>query len=218
MELTLNDIFSMLKKRIALILTVVLLFVSFSFIYTQFFLDNQYSSSVKAYITPAGNTSSSVTYVRDIVGTYIEILRSHEFYDRVSTSLNEEYTSAQLKSITSFSQKEGSEIFTISVTASSPDEAKRIADALSDHAPYHITNITGNENLIIAERALNGTPIGPSLATNVFIGAVLGFIISVAYIFLHELLKKNIDCIDDITNIYNIPIFGIVPPLHNKKK
>jgi capsular polysaccharide biosynthesis protein len=77
MEISFKDISRIIKKNIALVLVIAMLFAVCSFFITKFFIQKTYTSSVKLYVSvnyegSSGNDDLSIyNYTSKLVATYI---------------------------------------------------------------------------------------------------------------------------------------------------
>ena len=93
MEISFKDISRIIKKNIALVLVIAMLFGICSFFVTKFFIKKTYTSSVKLYVSvnyegSSGSDDLSIySYTSKLVATYIEMLDTNKFYSAVSEKL-----------------------------------------------------------------------------------------------------------------------------------
>jgi capsular polysaccharide biosynthesis protein len=228
MELTLEQVISILLKNIIFIIISSIIFLAGAYVISNYFIDPTYISSVKMYVVPGDSGDSHVrpnindlTYAQKVVNTYIEILKTNSFLNKIAVETKLGYTAEDLKNMVSFKVLNNTEIFQIDVTSESPTYAKFIADSISLNAPLQITGIKEDDSVKLVQPAeLPTVPASPNIILNTVIGCMLGLSISVLISILKEILDVRVKGNDDLNNKYDIPILGSVPSfsLENNKK
>lgn len=228
MELTLEQVISILLKNIIFIIISSIIFLAGAFVISNYFIDPTYVSSVKMYVVPGDADDSLVrpnindlTYAQKVVNTYIEILKTNSFLSKIAVETKLGYTVEDLNKMVSFKVLNNTEIFQIDVTSESPTYAKFIADSISLNAPLQITGIKEDDSVKLVQPAeLPTVPASPNIILNTVIGCMLGLSISVLISILKEILDVRVKGNDDLNNKYDIPILGSVPSfsLENNKK
>ena len=150
-ELTLNDIFSCFKRNWWKILIFALLAAILMGVFTHFFIDKKYSSSVKFYII---NTNENADYAQTallsantyLANDYIDIINGDEIMTAACSKLEEKgyfgFTPSILRKRLSSSTTEESSMFKITVTDTDPKRAYAIASVLTEIVPDMLTEIT----------------------------------------------------------------------------
>ena len=219
MEISFKDISRIIKKNIALVLVIAMLFAVCSFFITKFFIQKTYTSSVKLYVSvnyegSSGNDDLSIyTYTSKLVATYIEMLDTNKFYSAVSEELDKKYTPSQLKSMITFRSVDTTEIFKASVTSNSPTEAKEIADAVVATAPATISEILKNNSQleIVDDPTVPTHPTSPNLMSNVLFAFFAGFAISLAIAFIRDYFYVKIKYDEEMMTLCDVAILGAIP-------
>lgn len=228
MELSLEQVISILFKNIIFIIICSIIFLAGAFIISEYFIKPTYVSSVKMYVVP-GDASDMVVkqnindlnYAQKVVNTYIEILKTNSFFDKIAESTGLGFSTEDLKNMVSFKVLNNTEIFQVDVTTQSPTYSKFIADSIALNAPLQITGIKENDSVKLVQPAeLPGGPSSPNVLLNTIIGFILGFTISVLISILKEILDVRVKGVEDLNSKYNIPILGSVPAftLESNKK
>lgn len=220
MEISFKDILRIIKKNLIFIIIASLLFSVCSFFVTKFFIKKSYTATVKLYVSTDYKNSdsgyddlSAYNYSSKLVATYIELLDTNKFYEAVSKTLNNKYTSTQLKSKVKFTGVENTEVFKAEVVSDSPAEAKNIADAVAKTAPGTISELLSNNAKlkIFDEATTPQNPTSPNVTRNVFIALLIGLVISLVIAFVRDYFDVKIKYDDDMTTINNIPVLAAIP-------
>lgn len=218
MEISLKDIFNIIKKNLVFIIITALLFSACSFFVTKFCVQKTYTATVKLYVqsmtdnTNSYNDLNSVNYAKALVATYIQMLDTNTFYSQVSKHLNEKYTPSELKNMVKFTSIEDTEVFEADVSTTSPAEAKSVADAIASVAPQTISKLNNNANLkIVDDATLPKEPTSPSVSKNVLIAFLAGLFISLIIAFVRDYFDVKVKYSDDMTTLAGMPILAAIP-------
>lgn len=218
MDLTLDKLLTLFWKNILLIVICVIVFASAAFFYTEYVIPPQYSASVKLFIdsSSSGNTPdlNSITYAQKVIYTYVEILKTNEFVEKIGHEVN--YIPCRFAFSTASNDVE---IIKATVYAASKKDADTVINAVREIAPQHIHDIVGNRNNVITPfdpTYSSKTPVSPNKKVNVLIGVFGGLFVSCAYLILKELFDTKIKSNEDLTAIFNIPVLGTVPDFSAK--
>ena len=213
-EITLKNLWDWIVKGIAFILVVAILFGTGAFFYSKYFVDPRYSTSVKFY---ASGIESAPTLGQSVAPQYVEFLNVHEFYEMVSkdllTNMDVEISPKEIASLLSFSAVvEETSSFFVTVTATDPDKAYQVALSIAKMGPERVSGFSDVGALEVIENpTLPTSPIGAGAMKNAVLGAVVGFVLAAAIVVLKEIFDNRIKGPDEITELFKIPVFGIVP-------
>lgn len=220
-EISIKDIFRIFKRGLWIIVTTAVVFGIIAFGYSKFFIQKTYTSQVKLYVetTKSGESSyndlSSYNYATSLVNTYIEMLQTNNFYDKVANNLDNKYTAAQIGSMISFNNESETEVFTASVKAKTPTEAKIIADSVASVAPGVISTLEDNAKLKIVDNAtIPIAPTSPNVSKNTLLAFGIGLVLAIVYVFVKEALDTKIKYDEDMLEIYDIPVLSAIPDFH----
>ena len=225
-EISLKDLFEIFKQGLWIMIVAAVLFGVIAFGYSKLFIPKTYTASVKLYVETSvkGDNSysdlSAHNLATSLVGTYIAMLETNNFNEKLSENLDERYTASQLNSMVQFSSDndEEIEVFSAVVSAKSPTEAKLVADSVADVAPGIISNLKDNTELRIVDNAIIPTkPSSPNVTRNTIIAAAIGFFLALVYVFAREALDNKIKYNPDITEINDIPILSAIPDFAGQK-
>lgn len=217
-EFSIKDIFKTFTHGLWIMLTVAVVFAIVTFGYSKFFIPKTYTSHVKLYVETSKkgessyNDLSSYNLATNLVNTYIEMLQTNNFYEKVASNLDNKYTPSQIGSMVKFSNESETEVFTASIAAKSPTEAKIIADSVANVAPSVISALEDSATLKIVDNAtIPAYPTSPNVTKNTLLAFALGFILALIYVFVKEALDIKIKYNQDMLEIENIPILAAVP-------
>lgn len=222
-EIDLRKVFSMLKKRIIYIILGTLITAVLAGCITEFFITPTYTASCTLYVysnTDRVSTDSSIgqgelTASQQLVNTYIVVLESDFVLDEVAQNLELNMSASQLRSMVSCAQINETEIFSVTVTSTSPALAADIANAIADVAPDAIVETIKAGGVSVIDYAkVPSAPSSPNFRTNIVIGALVGFVVTFLVFFIRELFDTTVTEEADLKREFeDIPVIGTIPRL-----
>lgn len=186
---------------------------------SQFAIKKTYVSTVKLYVfTPASSANNGnenineLNYAQKVVNTYIEMLETNSFFENVKKKAGVDMPLEQFKKTVVFSTLNDTEVFEANASANSPEEAKKIADAVSSLAPSAIAKFKEGASLKIVDPATYpDKPSSPHVLLNTIIGLLVGLTLSVCWFLLRDSLDLRIKGEEDVTEDYNLPVLASIP-------
>lgn len=220
MELDLRQLLLLLSRKIWLILLVTCIALIAAFSISKFLITPLYSTSTTMYVnTYAKEQDISSTDMNDInvakslSETYMVLVESDAVLDKVSLKLGDGYTSKILKDKVTCSSVNNTEIFSIEVTDPDPQEAALIANTIADTTKNEIIRVFETGSVKVVDPAkVPQFPSSPHIILNTMVGAILGFIISILCVVIHNSFDRSVKGEEDLKSHYNVPILGIIPP------
>jgi len=222
-EIDLQRIFGAVWRKSWLVVLIAVLFAGIAFAITYFLITPMYQASAMFYVNnnsvSVGDTSLSIssgdlTTSRNLVESYIVILNTRESLNDVIdyAGVNKNYT--QLKEMITASAVNETEIFQVTVTGPSPQEAEKIANAIAYILPKRITSIIEGTSAKVVEAAVvPARPSSPSYTQNTMIGLLLGFLLMAGIIALREMFDVSIRTEEDILQSSKHPVLAAVPDM-----
>lgn len=216
MEMTLEDIFLMLKKRWLLIMSLVVIFAGVAGWYTSYTYFPMYTTTTTVLVNrqdiTLGLSSSSDFYIReDLLSTFQGIINSVKLRNEVAHRLETE----NLGGISVSS--DDSSIIRIKVTHADPELGAEVANMTAIVFQEMIKEMMYDMDSSILDEAMPSyVPQSMNLSTKVMIGAILGGMVGVGICFLREYLDKTVKSPKEVELILEIPIMGVIPDLNVK--
>jgi capsular polysaccharide biosynthesis protein len=220
MEISLKDLFVLLKKNLVFLLCCSLAGCTLAFLFFRFMVKPTYISNVELYVytkessMPAENYNSlnDLNYAQKIVNTYIEMLRTNSFMKEVKENTDLNYSIDDLKKMIKFTVLNDTEVFQVSVSSHKPEDAKQIADTITGLAPQTISSIKESALLKVVDSAtFPASPSSPDIPVCSVFGFLCGAAVSIVYLLLKEMLDVRIKQEEDLAAKYNIPFLGSIP-------
>lgn len=221
MELDLQEIFLILKRRILAIAAITVVCGLAAWLFTSYMITPQYSAKVSMYVSSEGSredastvTSAQLTASARLVDTYIVVLESNSVMQEVVDLLDLPYDVETLRSKMSAKSINDTEAFAITITDPDPEMAQMIANTIAQVAPAEIIRVVKVGSVEVIDWAqVPQAPSSPNISRNALLGVVAGLLLSCFCFILFELLDTTIHKEEDITKGLGVPLLGIVPRL-----
>ena len=221
------DVFQLLKilwKRKVLIALVAIVTGVVAFAYSSFIVKPEYTSTTRIYVVnrnqgdKPGLTNQDLQAGSYLVKDYREIILSQDVLEKVATDLKLDLPSKGLASKIKVTVPADTRIVSISVTDRAPEEASRIANSLREVAAQKIISVTRVSDVTTLEEARPATsPSSPNIRRNTMIGFLAGAVVMIVTVLLIELLDTRIKRPEDVEDVMQIALLGVVPNLDKLK-
>jgi len=196
-EISLVELFQMLKKHIGLIIGTTLAGFAILAIYTLFIATPTYESSSQLLVSrpTEENTiqQSQINANIQLINTYEDIITNPVILDPVIEELGLDTTVDQLREQISVSTAEESQVFSVDVTGEDPYLASEIANTTAGVFQNNLDSIMNVDNVSIISQAVpEMDPVSPNTVLNLVIGILLGGMIGIGAAFLIEFLDTTV--------------------------
>src|SRR5699024_1044245 len=212
----LQQIFTILKKRMKLIIGTAVAVLAIAAFISFVILTPIYESSTQLLVKKEieeetqFNTQDIQTNVQ-LIETYSLIIKSPAILDIVAERLNDQYTVSQLNGKISVNSVEQSQVIDIKVQDKSPNVAATIANETAKVFQEEIVELMSVDNVKIlspAELSEKPTPVKPNPKLNMAIGLVLGAMLGIGIAFLLEYLDTTVKNEKDVEDLLGLPVLG----------
>ena len=198
-----------------LILLCTLLAAGVTFLWTKCFVTPMYRASVTLYVnnTPSGErvgsiSSSSLSASKQLVNTYISIIKSNTVLERVAEQAGLAWEPATLRETLSAEQVGDTELFMVHILHEEPETAARIANAVAEVAPGEIGNIVEGSSATVPD-----SHDTPNYRERTVMGGAIGCVLAVVIAVLLFLLDGRIKSKGDLAQLCCCPVLGQIPRL-----
>ena len=214
---------SLWKKKIAIIRTAIVAAV-LAFGVSSFVLTPEYSSTTRIYVVNRNQSENAGLTNQDLqAGTYLvkdykEIILSQDVLEKVISNLKLEQSGKGLSKKIQVTVPVDTRIVSIVVKDDQPEEASRIANALREVAAEKIIKVTRVSDVTTLEEARPAlTPSSPNIRRNTLLAFLAGGAVMVILILLLELLDDRVKRPEDVEEVMQVALLGIVPDLNKLK-
>ena len=224
MEIDVFQLLNTLWKRKLIIALVAIVTGTVAFTYSKFIIKPEYTSTTRIYVVnrnqgdKPGLTNQDLQAGSYLVKDYREIILSQDVLEKVVTDLKLNMSTKGLASKVQVTVPVDTRIVSISVKDKQPEEASRIANSLREVAAQKIINVTRVSDVTTLEEARPATsPSSPNIRRNTLVGFLGGLGVVVVVVLLIELLDVRVKRPEDIEDVMQIPLLGVIPNLDKLK-
>ena len=223
-EINVIQLLKALWAKKLLILLVAIVAGAVSFAYSSFVVKPEYRSTTRIYVVNRNQSDKPGLTNQDLqAGTYLvkdyrEIILSQDVLEKVVSDLGLTINAKTLAKKVQVTVPADTRIVSISVSDHKPDEASRIANALREVAAQKIIAVTRVSDVTTLEEARPATgPSSPNIRRNTMMGVGAGAGLVIVVILLVELLDDRVKRPEDVEDVMNISLLGVVPNLDKLK-
>lgn len=218
-EITLQELFFILRKRLGLIVLISLITISSVAGVTFFLIEPEYESTTtlllgkpQEYQTgPQGIEYSDIQLNQKLISTYAEIAKSHKVLDQVKENLEMLDSYGQVSSYINVSMLRDTEIIKVSVVHTNPDIAATLANETANVFMTTVTELMQIDNVqVVDEAKVPANPIKPNVKMNIAISLVLGLMVGVFLAFVLEAIDNSVKTPADVEKL-GLKVIGMIP-------
>ena len=224
MEIDVFHLFKILWKRKILVALVAIVAGALAFAYSAFIVKPEFTSTTRIYVVnrnhgdKPGLTNQDLQAGSYLVKDYREIILSQDVLEKVTSDLKLDLSPKALASKVKVTVPVDTRIVSISVNDRVPEEASRIANSLREVAAEKIISITRVSDVTTLEEARPAiAPSSPNIRRNTIIGLLGGTVFTVIAVLIVELVDTRVKRPEDIEDVMQIALLGVVPNLDKLK-
>lgn len=222
-EISLLDLFKILRSNIVLIVLSTLIVGVIAGAYAFLVADPQYKSN--AYVMVAVQASSGnedsfdLINAQRLLSTAAELIKMPVVLEEVIAELNLDMTTGQLASNLTVTSSNTSFFINVTYLSEDPNLSKEIVNEVIDQAKiFADANVPIlEENIVRTSFANTGTYDSPNRVLYVVIGLILGGIIGVGFAFLKEMFNNTFRTKEQLEQAFGIQVLGIIPEFEVKE-
>ncbi|WP_309120838.1 Wzz/FepE/Etk N-terminal domain-containing protein [Paenibacillus sp.] len=217
MELELKDYLKIVRKRLWLIVTVVILASVAAGIVSMYVLKPVYEASTKLIVNQSNESTAgmqqldlnAVNLNLRLIDTYKEIIKTPAIMDKVMSEHPEfGLTAGELSDKVRVSSVNNTQVMTLIVEDGSYERAAAIVNAISVVFQREIPFIMNVDNVSILNEApsnVSPSPVKPNVKLNIAIAFVVSLMVMLGIAFLLEYLDDTIKTERDVEAIIGLP-------------
>lgn len=198
-EIDLSELLAVLKKNLVAIISLGLIGIIISAVYTLFIVTPQYDATTELLVNQrieenATTETLDITKNLQLIDTYTQLIKSPAILSDVKATLGTDLTTSQLANKIAITSPEGALVFSVTATDADPYIAAEIANATATVFQDKVGTIMNSiDNVAITYEATpNLNPISPNVPLNLIIGLLLGVMIGIGIAFAREFMDKTI--------------------------
>jgi capsular polysaccharide biosynthesis protein len=206
-EINLQELFNVIKRRFLMIAVITILAGIVGMILNNTSIVPLYQSSSRIIIG-ADEESRKTLQV---------IVRDSAILDLVVKELNLSKSAEALAGQISVASVDGSQVVSISVVDTDPEQAAVIADTTAKIFQEEVPKIVGQDYIRSLSKAkVNPIPINQKNNNKVFMAIIGGLIVSIGLVFLLESLDDRIRSEKEIESILGVQVLGRVSKMNKR--
>ena len=220
-ELDLKELLTLFWNKKVKILLIVAIFAALGFIYTMGFVTPEYTSSTTLLLVNSNSTSTTTNAITTadinlnskLVSTYSELVRSKKILGPVIENLGINISYDKLKNNVSVSSVKDTELIKITVTNEDATAAAKITNEIAKvfkekvaEDIYKINNV-----VVVDEAVVNSTPSNIHHSKDVIIFALIGVVVSIAYVLVANMLDTTIKTEEEIEKLFKVSVLATIP-------
>ncbi|MEH7461466.1 Wzz/FepE/Etk N-terminal domain-containing protein [Bacillus thuringiensis] len=216
--ISLKELFQVLRKRFAMILTITFGAAIISAIVSFFFMTPIYQSATQILVNQKKQEGTAIQFNEvqtnvQLTNTYKVIIKSPVILDQVKEKLGLNITTQELNNKIEVANEKDSQVVTVTTQDKDPKVARDIANTTAEIFKGEVAKIMSVDNVTVlskAEVADNQSPIKPQPMMNIMLAFVVGLMASVGLVFLLEYLDNTVKKEEDVEKLLGLPVLGIV--------
>ncbi|WP_314066641.1 Wzz/FepE/Etk N-terminal domain-containing protein [uncultured Vagococcus sp.] len=220
-----KGILLILKRRLVTLIMAVLICTSTVMLITYVFVIPKYSSEIDlvlGFSSESGHETleremDQLNFNITMLDTYDNLLNSPAVLAEVSADLEGgDYSIKKLQDMVSMSREEKSQIFTIEVIDSSPENAKQIVEKVVSVFQTKVQELLGSNQKIsiIAPATVNSKAISPNAVLNMISGVIFGLLTGISLILFTEFMDKRVKNENFISSTLGYANLGVVSTIN----
>ena len=221
--MTLLELLQLLRKKLALVIILPVVFALATAVYSYGFMEDQYTSEVQLYVLSRNQssqdqsslTSSDTTVSQQLANDIAVIADTPKVRNAVMKSLGmnslDDYTLKVESSTTN-------RIITLTVTSSNANSASRVADAFAkETADCSVESMNLEAVNIIDDATTPEKPSGPNRPLYIAVAFLAGLFVAVAIVVLMDMLNTTVKSREEAEELFGLPVLGTMPELKKVK-
>lgn len=217
-DLDLFDLVYILKKYIALIVLVTLVFGMAGLFYSKRCVVPQYQAEAQILVnipfakTDYINMYDAIQLNQSEINTYMVVLKSNDVLNSVIRDLGLKKSKSELSNEISITSVNATEVLDIKVIDESPAAAKAVAEELLKYAPSQTTRVVKTGSVeIIAEPEISNAPVVSYKKFIVPIAILVGFVLSFIGAITAEMFDSRFKNADEVQKYLRMDVLCVIP-------
>jgi len=218
-EISLIDLFKILRKNLLLIIAFTFAFAVFATVYAYGIADPTYKSNadvmVQVQTDAAVEGAYDYTTAQKLLATIAELMKKDVVLIEVIDDLNLEMTANQIRDGLTVTSSTTSYFINISYISEDVTETRDVVNGVIDAAIDIANNNPAfsaiKDKITRTSNAGLGVYESPNKPLYIVIGIILGGIVGVGIALLKELFNNTFQTKDQLENYFGIQVLGVIP-------
>ena len=223
-QINLSAILGIFRRNIIPLILVTAVFAAGFFVYSRYFITKKYEASAMIIVNNASEknvvNANDLHAAQSLADVYSIIIKSDPVLQPAIKKAGISATPDSLKKFITVTTVNDTQIIKISMTHSDANYAKKVIAAIVEVAPAIIKDKVeaGSVNKVSDARITNnGAPVSPNNVKNAMVGAIIGFLLTLAIVLIKEFSNNTFKTEDDVSKILGIPLLGAIPLVDTKE-
>ena len=222
-EISLSELYGIVKPYLVHIVLISIIFSLMSFIITKTLIKPIYESSATIIVNNRRDenqfiSSDELNSARNLASVYGIVITSNAVMEPVINELEVDLTMDQLSKKVSVTPVDNTQVIKISVKDQDPELARVYTNEIIKVAPDIMVEMVEAGSVKVVSYPQEPTaPISPNVKMNVLVAGMLGFMLSIGFVFMRFLLDKTFRNAESVENTLGIPVIGVIPNLTSVK-
>ncbi|EOT49319.1 hypothetical protein IGK74_001349 [Enterococcus sp. AZ150] len=220
----LNQLFSILLKRIKMIIFWGLVGIGVSAAITFFVITPKYSSQAQLVVTLPQTENTNVNDVNSnlqMINTYKDFIVSDLVLNQVENRLKSDYnmkmSPEEIKDSISIAQNQNSQMFSIISLSQNAKSAANIANTVANIFKENAKDVLNVDRITIISNAVVDTdPVSPNHKLFLIFGMLVGIGLGMVFAMIAELMDRTVKDSQFIVEELGFTILGTVPEVSEK--
>jgi len=204
--------------KIRWIIGATLLFFVASLLISKYLLTPMYTSTTHMFVDSSAESDqlnlNDINVSEKLLGTCVYLLTDDAVLEEVAAKLGSSFGTERLRKALTIEAMSGTMIIKITAKTDDPELSARICNEMAAAAPEALKRIMKSGSIeMVGEAKPAKHPSSPNVAVNSVLGALFGFMFSVAIIALLRILDNTVKDEHDLKRIMDVPVLGEIPSI-----
>ena len=218
-EIDIIPILKALWSKLWLLILVGVIFAGLAFGATKLLVKPTYRCGFTAYVnnqhaqlSKDSLTSSDLNAAKQLVETYVRIVRSNRILTAAAESISLDRPYSKLQNRVTADVQGETEIIDVHVENQDPQLAYDLANAIATVAPQHMSDIVeGSSMKIIDYPVYNTKRYKPSYIKYSLLGFLFGVLLIAVFVIIRFVKDDTVRSESDVEQRFGLPILGVLP-------
>lgn len=222
-RMTLLELLQLLRKRLALVITLPIVCALAMGVYSFFFMANTYTASTSLYVLTKTETDSGVSnsMYTDLNASQLltndvaALIKSDRVVGDTAEDLNMQNLAAFDVSVSS---ETTTRVITLSVASEDASGAAVVANKLAENVSDVAQEVMNVQSVnVIDEAVAPSAPSGPNRPMYVAVAFMAGLFLAVAIVVVADMLNTKVRRVEEVEELLGLPVIGRMPAVKGGK-